>query len=409
MSDFLDLVESLTAEEASIGRLFNGEGVGVRHANLREAKNYQRAFTNAVEFVADVASGKRPVYHLQEAMTTDDFPLLFGDVLDRTVLAGYRETPTPYDARIAPVRRVRDFRPIYRYALDGAEGNLDEVKELTEYPQKAMAASRFSWSIKKYGRAIAHSWEMGLADDLNFFTDIPARLGRAARRTQSRFITGLLFDANGPHASFFTGGNNNIIAANAGLGTPINPPLSLVGIQAGLTQLSTFRDTDGEPIAIDMVHLVVPPALMVVAQNILNSLQVETNIAALGGSLTGLVNSSGLETRLIVQNWLRNKITLHVDPYIPITVTNANRGNTSWLLMADATDSRPAIELGALVGHEEPEIFVKEPNARRVGGGAINPLDGDFDVDGIAYKVRYVTGGGRIDPKAALGSNGTGV
>jgi hypothetical protein len=65
--------------------------------------------------------------------------------------------------------------------------------------------------------------------------------------------------------------------------------------------------------------------------------------------------------------------------------------------------------MGFLRGHTEPELFVREPNARRIGGGQINPLDGSFETDSIDYKVRYVLGGVVLDTRAAVASNGTGA
>jgi hypothetical protein len=61
-----------------------------------------------------------------------------------------------------------------------------------------------------------------------------------------------------------------------------------------------------------------------------------------------------------------------------------------------------------LRGHAEPEIFIKEPNARRVGGGIVNPMDGDFETDSVEYKLRHVFGGSILDPKMSVGSNGSG-
>jgi hypothetical protein len=62
-----------------------------------------------------------------------------------------------------------------------------------------------------------------------------------------------------------------------------------------------------------------------------------------------------------------------------------------------------------LRGWEDPAVFIKSANARRVGGGGdIDPLDGDFDTDSVAYKVRHVLGTAVVDPKATVASNGSG-
>jgi hypothetical protein len=69
---------------------------------------------------------------------------------------------------------------------------------------------------------------------------------------------------------------------------------------------------------------------------------------------------------------------------------------------------RPISEIGFLRGYEAPQLFMKDPDAIRVGGGAVSPLDGDFDTDSIQYKLRHVFGGTLLDTKSAVASNGSG-
>ena len=83
-------------------------------------------------------------------------------------------------------------------------------------------------------------------------------------------------------------------------------------------------------------------------------------------------------------------------------------GSTSWFLFANPDNGRPAIEMGFLSGHEEPEIFMKAPNSMRVDGGGVDVMNGDFDNDAIEYKLRHVFGGTREDPKMTVASNGSG-
>jgi hypothetical protein len=103
---------------------------------------------------------------------------------------------------------------------------------------------------------------------------------------------------------------------------------------------------------------------------------------------------------------MRDRVRLNVNPYIPqIATTNKN---TSWFLFASPTSNRPALNALFLRGRTEPETFIKEPNARRIGGGGVDPMDGDFDLDAITYKVRHVFGAAVIDPIGTVASNGTG-
>lgn len=398
MAEFLETIESIRAEEASVRRLFdtNSDGRGVRTGRRDPSPEYMAHLAEAAEFIADVIDGRRPMSHLQEAMTTSDFPTLFGDVIDRQVLAGYRETPQTFRNYIK-VGTVRDFRSVKRFKIDGGEGVFTAVPEQTEYPETSLSDGSYTYSVTKYGRRMPFSWESQINDDLEMLTDVPERFGKAARRTEERFATGLFVGASGPNSTFYSNGNKNLVNTTNGAASN-NPALSVTGLQDAFKVLAAQVDADGEPIMIDMVHLVVPPALLVPAQNILNATEIWDSSAA-GGGATG--------RELHVANWMRNIVRLHVNPYVPILASSAN-GNTSWFLFADPNTGRPAAEVGFLRGHTEPEVFMKSPNAVRVGGGPASPADGDFDTDTVEYKVRHVLGGTLMDPKSSVASNGSG-
>lgn len=385
MPEFLEVLETIRAEEASVTRLFNGEGRGVR--SHRQTPEYAAKLSEAAQLVADVMRGRRRAHVLLEAMSTSDFPQLFGDILDRQVLAAYQETPRTWQ-NYCKRSTVRDFRTVKRFRVDGGEAVLEAVAEGAPYPESSVTDDEYTWSVAKYGRRMPFTWESMINDDLQALKDIPERLGRAARRSEEKFATQLFVDTNGPHASLYTVGNGNIVTGN--------PALSVAGLQTAFTVLSAMRDSDGEPILIDAVELVVPPALQVVAQNILNATEVW--LTGNGGTTTQEMHTT---------NWMRSKVRLSVNPYIPIVAATAD-GNTSWYLFANPNNGRPALEMGFLRGHEEPEIFMKTSNAQRVGGGAVDPMDGDFDTDAVDYKVRHVFGGGRIDPRMTVASEGDG-
>lgn len=388
MAEFLELVESIRAEEASVGRLFGDAGAGVR-SRQRDAR-YMKRLAEAAGFLADVFQGKRPLYHLQEALGTSDFPYLFGDILDRQMLANYQEAPQSW-SRYCKRALVRDFRTVKRFALTGAEGALSNVPQLTQYPAAGLGDVLQSYAVSKFGRVIPLSWETIINDDLGAFQDLPQRLGRAARRTEEKLATQLFVGTTGPLGTMFTVGNKNIITAN--------PALSVAGLQTAMSILLTQTDADGEPIMIERMILVVPPQLQVTADNVLNAIQIWAKTDG-GGTAA---------QEIVVGNWVKNAgiVDRATNFYIPQIASSSN-GSTSWFLFADPAAGRPAIEMGFLVGHEQPEVFMKAPNAQRVGGGTTNAQDGDFDTDAITYKVRHVVGGGVMDPKMAVASNGSG-
>lgn len=397
MAEFLELLETISADQASTARLFGGEGRSVRGRRADPA--YLTRIAETAEFVADIYTGRRPTYQLREALTTSDFPLLFGDVLDRQLLQDYRETPATYRnwCRIA---MVSDFRTVKRFVVNGSEAVLLAVPQLAPYPESSLSDASYSYAVLKYGRQIALSWESIIDDDLQALRDIPQRFGRAARRSEEKFATQLLAGATGPNATMYTvGRKNTVIVANGA--SAANPPLSISGLQDAFTVLANQVDTDGEPISIDAVELIVPPSLEVTAQNILHATQI------IGGGL-GQVGGGGVAGQAIMAtNWMAGKVRLNVNSYLPIVSTT--NGATSWYLVASPSSTRPAYEMGFLRGHEGPEIFIKEGNQRLVGSGSVDPMNGDFDTDAIMYKVRSVFSGVQLDPKATVASNGTGV
>lgn len=396
-------LESLAGERATIRELFATEGSGAaderRAAALsRRLPEYDRRMSVAAGFVADLIEGRRPVDHLREAMTTSDFPLLFGDILDRQVLASYREAPATW-TDIAKRRTVGDFKGAKLFPpVTGADARLDEVGQLDEYPAEDLTEQTpITLAITKFGRRVAFAWEAGVNDDLDQLTSIPQRLGKAARRTENYAATELYVGTAGPHGTLYTG--SSVINTTNGAAST-NPALSIAALQDAFTVWGNILDEVNEPFVHDLVTLVVPPALEVTAQNILNATAIELTSA--GGTRDD--NAGG--QRLIAANWMQRRMRLVVDPLIPI-VADTN-GSTSWFLFANPAADREALAMVFLRGNEDPSMWIKTPNARRIGGGDVDPLDGDFDTDGIQYRVRHVVGSARIDSRATVASNGSG-
>jgi hypothetical protein len=383
---FLDVVESVRAEQASVQHLFGGEGTGVRTGGHR-GQNYSTMLAEAAKLVADVYAGRKYASVLKEAMSTSDFPYLFGDILDRQLLAAYQQAPSTYQNYVK-VSTVRDFRTVQRHYLDGGTAKLDAVAENASYPAAKRTEGKYSYSVKKYGRRFPFTWETFINDDLDALKDIPMILGQAAKYSEEYFATDLFVGSAGPDSTFYASGNANIVTSN--------PVLSVAGLQTAMTVLGNMVNSDSVPIVIEAYELVVPPALEVTAMNILNGLELRLN-----------ENGGATNSQLITTNWMKGRFRLNVNHCIPRIA--ASNQNTSWFLFAKpAAGQRVAVEMGFLRGHEQPEVFMKAPNATRVGGGAANPMDGDFDTDGIEYKVRHVFGGTTQDPKLSVASNGSG-
>jgi hypothetical protein len=72
--EFLDVIEEIKAEEASISKLFGGEGRAVRTGRRGADPRYKEKLLEAITFIQEVVDGRRPVSHLQEAMSSSASP-----------------------------------------------------------------------------------------------------------------------------------------------------------------------------------------------------------------------------------------------------------------------------------------------------------------------------------------------
>lgn len=377
-----------------------------------EAMQRQSARVDAATALwADVMSGSLPVWALQEAIaprtpeaiallhrnyggvlsvregiTTSDFPMLTGGVISRMALGEYRAYPQSWRQFVSVRNNLRDFRSNEALYMDGLEGAWPEVEEGEEISYAAPTEGKYTLKPAKRALGVKLSFETIINDDLGQFMSVPQRLGRGGARSVARAITKTYVGSSGPLASFYKTANKNVVTGN--------PELSIEALQAAMLVLAAQTDADGEPIVIEAVTLVVPPALEIVARNILNAVQIE---------LTQSGGTSG--EKLTATNWMRNRVTLVVDPYI--SVIASSNGTTSWFLFADANSERPAIQIGFVRGFGEPQIYRKAGNTALMAGGVAQEM-GDFGTMSQEYKGVMAFGTALMDPKMSVASNGSG-
>lgn len=321
---------------------------------------------------------------IEEAITTSDFPYLFGQVIDRQLLANYKAVYADWKSYVR-VTTVPDFNTVRREKLHGADNVLAVVPEKGEYQPVKPTNCRYTYAVKKYGRQFDISWESLINDSLGAFNDIPARFSTAALRSEARFVTGLYAGAGGD-------GNPSLYgAAITDCGQDVTNlgvlPLTIDNLETTMELMAAQTDPNGEPIGVMGKHLVVPPSLEFTARSILTS----ANKAWINDQVAAAVPMP--TTNVIPQMGLQ----LHVDPFLPIIDTT--HGTTAWYLFADPADGA-ALEFAYLRGYESPEVVMKASNKVAVGGGGLtSPFSGDFETDNVMYRVRHVFGGAPMDPR----------
>ena len=202
------------------------------------------------------------------------------------MLANYSETPQVWPL-YAKRAQVSDFRTVKRFPINGSEAVLLEVPQQTNYPESSLSDAVYSYAVKKYGRRIPFSWESIINDDLDALKDIPARFGKAARRSEEKFATQLHVDANGPHASVYTAGTKNLVnTTNSGTGASFgtNPALTINALQQAMAVFGNMLDTDGEPITIEAITLEVPPAPDPLAVDRIKCIRIQFHVLIRGSS-----------------------------------------------------------------------------------------------------------------------------
>lgn len=360
---FMKLIESYDAQRAGIQTLFGGEGTAVSEA-VGRVNPTTRA--EGVRLIAETFNGKRPMWHLREALSTSDFPLIFGDTLDRMMLADFKTFPSEW-RRFMKTSVVPDFRSVKRFRTSDGDQRLTQVGQGESYPVGDIDEASYSYSVNKYGRRFDLLWEALQNDDLGALRDIPSKMARAARRTEDYFASSLYVANSTLYAT-----NHSVNGTN--YSNKLTTALTLTNLEAAYSAMMSYpgdANSDGttEPIFNTPVFLVVPRKLKLTAEKIVGQINyvddTETNV-------------------------LRGMFTIIVDPYIDIIDTT--NGATSWYLYADPGDGH-AVEVGFLRGHESPQMFMKSPNAVALSGGSSNPANGDFDTDSVGYKVRHVIGG----------------
>lgn len=310
----------------------------------------------ALRELASFGPRDRGSSELAETMTTSHFATYFATILSRKFYKDYEYQAGEWQAYIFQDSDVPDFRNVQRFRMTEPE-NLVLRREKESQTDTFIEASVITYAVLEYAREFDVSWETLLSDDLGKIAETPQRMGRAARRTLDSFVSNLYDNATSQAALIALG------ATYAGTGR-----LTLANLAIGVNALMQHTDALGNPIAINRVHLVIPPVLRVQAAQIMK------DIISYGGP-----NSN------VISEFIAG---VHVDPYI-----SYSGSNVPWYLFADPNEI-PTVPLARLAGWPGPVVAQKAPDMNVISGSApASYLAGDFATGNILYKVTDVWGG----------------
>jgi ATP-dependent protease ClpP protease subunit len=292
--------------------------------------------------------------------STSDFVDILANVANKSMLKGFEEADETYESWTAR-GSLPDFKPQRRVDLNLFD-SLAKVEEGGEYTQGSVTDRAEEIMLAKYGRTFHITWEAMINDDLDVMSKLPARYGRASKRTIGNLVYAVL---NGnPNLRdgqpIFAAGRNN-------LATGAPSALSQASLDAGRTAMARQKDPEGKAAALNIrpKTLLVPVALVGLARQLMDS---TTDISqanpAVGSRVAGMAEIVS-DARL------------------------DDASATRWFLAGDP-NIFDTIEVAYLDGVSEPEMFEDE----------------SFKIDGTSFKIRLVAGVAPLGFRALYRANG---
>jgi hypothetical protein len=166
------------------GNLGGGERNEFTGMSLRELARSSleiRGINVAGKAAREIVGGAFVPVNIGGMHSTSDFGSILLDVSNKAMLKGYDETDETFESWVS-TGSAPDFKPLNRIDLnlfpalakkeEGAEYNFGTIGDRKEVVQ-----------IATFGRKFAITREAIINDDMDAFTKVPMRMGRAAKRT----------------------------------------------------------------------------------------------------------------------------------------------------------------------------------------------------------------------------------
>lgn len=293
-----------------------------------------------IKGISTTSLDKREIVARSFTHSSSDFPILLANNAHKAMLKGYSETEEVF-SRFTSTGNLSDFK-IHTRVNMSEFGGLDEIPEGGEYKHGSIAEYKEQIKLMTFGKKFSITRQAIINDDLSAFTEIPRKMGRAARRKIGDLVFSVLtenqFMADG--LPLFHKNHNNI-AAKA-------ESLSVASLAQARTQMRMQKDASGN------ANLNIRPSLLVIPASL------EDTARLLMTSETDPAQSNSR-----VPNLVRNSLEIVVDARLDAHSPSA------WYLLASPA-MYDVIEVGYLDGNSNPYLEQQE----------------GWDVDGVEFKVR---------------------
>lgn len=283
--------------------------------------------------------------------STSDFTNLLANVAEKAMQKGYDEAEETFQ-RWTVAGTLPDFKQAKRVDLQSFP-NLDLVNEGGEYTYATVGDRGENIQLATYGKLFSITRQAIINDDLDGFTRVPRKMGRAAIRTVGNLVYAVLTGnpnmADGV-ALFHATHNNLPTAAN----------ITTVAVDAMRAAMAKQSDGGGA-LNIRLAYLLTPVALGGLARQVMNS---EFEVGA----------TVGANKANTAPNYVRGLAEVIDDARLDTAST------TSWYGAANPAVS-DTIEVAYLDGNQAPTL----------------EQQGGWTVDGVEFKVRMDAGVKALD------------
>lgn len=286
--------------------------------------------------------------------STSDFGNILLDVANKALLQGWDESAETFE-QWTKKGQLSDFKTAHRVGMGGFP-SLRQVREGAEYKYITTGDKGETIALATYGEIFSVTRQAIINDDLNQLTDVPMKMGRAAKATIGDLVYATL-TANGK----LSDGKALFHADHKNMATGA---IDISNLDKGRQMMRTQKEGE-RALNIRPAYILVPVALETVANQTIKSASVK------GADVNaGVINP--------IQNFAEVIAEARLDDADP----------AAWYLAAaQGTDT---IEVAYLNGVDAPYIDQQE----------------GFTTDGIATKVRIDAGVAPLDYRGLVKSTG---
>jgi hypothetical protein len=370
--------------------------------NIKALRLWQAA--EGKEFVTPTGARRKPTsserrhaqFALAESISSGEFPTQILPAVRRTLTARFDRTPRVHQLfttrKTVEAINVAEEVNTYTFGdqtnLAGSTGNgmvlngdsfiaggLPTILPRQPYPQIGLTGAGKEIIARKIGEAFAMDWEAivrSRGSRVNLIRDGFEAFGQHAANQEEIDVARLFVKSSG----FATGTGEGLDNAQAISGNP-----DLYDPDDIATALGTLMNTEveGQIPSYGRFVILTPIANAPLIQRAVGARRFVRNPGATSGYSWEETVDFGAQIEVIGWKWL--------------TAIWGAMGKGAIIVPVPDDTELPVFTSNYLEGYETPSLWIKDSNARNIGGGEVNPeVDGDFDSDAVVTKVRHVHG-----------------